>query len=133
MLDISEILGKQVIETRLMRTIVLREEQTTAALEVMSRFGSNPKWLAYLPPTMSPTETSGLPDFLEHPKEAFQYFRNAGVKTVICEEKHMGPWTRIFADNLRCRIHVAEEFGAFETTQFRSKTKNGVARIRARH
>ena len=89
-LDISEILGKQVIETRLMRTILLREEQTTAALEVMSRFGSNPKWLAYLPPTMSPTETSGLSDFLEHPKEAFQYFRNAGVKTVICEEKHMG-------------------------------------------
>ncbi len=89
-LDISEVLGKQVIETRLMRTIILREEQTTAALETMSRFGTNPKWLAYLPPTMSPSETSDLPDFLEHPKEALQYYRNAGVTTVVCEEKHMG-------------------------------------------
>lgn len=61
-----------------------------AALEVMSRFALNPKWLLYLPPTMSPSETSALPDLLEHPAEAFDYFRRQGVERVVCEEKHMG-------------------------------------------
>jgi protein phosphatase len=61
-----------------------------AALEVMSRFAVNPKWLIYLPPTMSPSETSREPGLLEHPSEAFAYFRHEGVPTVVCEEKHMG-------------------------------------------
>lgn len=61
-----------------------------AALEVMSRFATNPKWLIYLPPTMSPTETSHEPGLLEHPAEAFAYYRHEGIPTVICEEKHMG-------------------------------------------
>ena len=56
----------------------------------MSRFAVNPKWLIYLPPTMSPSETSARPGLLEHPAEAFSYFRNQGVPTVVCEEKHMG-------------------------------------------
>jgi protein phosphatase len=56
----------------------------------MSRFAANPKWLIYLPPTMSPSETSTKPDLLEHPAEAFSYYRNAGVSRVVCEEKHMG-------------------------------------------
>ena len=61
-----------------------------AALEVMSRFAANPKWLIYLPPTMSPTETTAQPGLLEHPAEAFAYFRREGVAAVVCEEKHMG-------------------------------------------
>src|SRR6267154_9176 len=39
---------------------------------------------------MSPTETSHEPGLLEHPTEAFAYFRHEGVPTVVCEEKHMG-------------------------------------------
>ncbi len=39
---------------------------------------------------MSPTETSHEPGLLEHPAEAFAYYRHEGVPTVICEEKHMG-------------------------------------------
>ncbi len=27
---------------------------------------------------------------LEHPAEAFAYFRSEGVRAVVCEEKHMG-------------------------------------------
>ncbi|HEX8342103.1 MAG TPA: hypothetical protein VF624_14450, partial [Tepidisphaeraceae bacterium] len=65
-------------------------ENAIAALEVMSRFAANPKWLIYLPPTMSPTETTQEPGLLEHPREALAYFRNAGVARVVCEEKHMG-------------------------------------------
>ena len=56
----------------------------------MSRFAADPKWLIYLPPTMSPSETTAEPGLLEHPAEAFAYYRNQGVPTVVCEEKHMG-------------------------------------------
>jgi len=89
-LDIEDVTGKRIISTRLHRTVTIREENSIAALEVMSRFASNPKWLIYLPPTMSPSETSKEPDLLEHPAEAFSYYRHHGVAKVVCEEKHMG-------------------------------------------
>jgi protein phosphatase len=89
-LDIEDVVGKRIISTRLHRTVTIREENSIAALEVMSRFASNPKWLIYLPPTMSPSETSQLPDLLEHPAESFSSYRHQGVAKVVCEEKHMG-------------------------------------------
>lgn len=89
-LDIDDVIGKRIITTRLNRTVTIREENATAALEVMSRFAANPKWLIYLPPTMSPCETSRRPDLLEHPEEAFAYYRHEGVSNVVCEQKHMG-------------------------------------------
>ena len=88
--DINDVLGKRIINVRLQNKITIREENSIAALEVMSRFAANPKWLIYLPPTMSPVETSQLPGYLEHPKQAFAYYKNQGVTEVICEEKHMG-------------------------------------------
>ncbi len=90
LLDIRDVTGKQFIETRLLRGVTIREENAVAALEVMSRFALHPKWLLYLPPTMPPTETSALPDLLEHPAEAFDYYKRLGVERVVCEEKHMG-------------------------------------------
>ena len=90
MLDISDVIGKRIIGTRLRHNITVREENAIAALEVMSRFAVNPKWLIYLPPTMSPCETASEDGYLEHPKEAFEYFRKNGISHVICEEKHMG-------------------------------------------
>jgi protein phosphatase len=89
-LDLADVTGKLIISTRLQPNITVREENGIAALEVMSRFAVNPKWLIYLPPTMSPSETSKLPDLLEHPAEAFAYYRQEGIPKVICEEKHMG-------------------------------------------
>jgi len=89
-LDIADVLGKRLITTQLHRNVTIREENAIAAVEVMSRFAANPKWLIYLPPTMSPCETSTLPELLEHPAEAFAYYRNQGVTQVVCEEKHMG-------------------------------------------
>jgi protein phosphatase len=71
-------------------TVTIREENAIAALEVMSRFAINPKWLIYLPPTMSPSETSARDGYLEHPSEAIAYYRHNGVSCVVCEEKHMG-------------------------------------------
>lgn len=90
LLDLADVTGKRIVSTRLQGNVTIREENATAALEVMSRFAANPKWLIYLPPTMSPSETSHAPGLLEHPAEAFAYFRHAGVPRVVCEEKHMG-------------------------------------------
>ncbi len=89
-LKLADVIGKRVIATRLSRTITIREEQAAAALEVMSRFAIDPRWLIHLPPTMSPSETSTRDGLLEHPDEAFDYFRRHDVGAVICEEKHMG-------------------------------------------
>jgi len=89
-LNIDDVLGRRVIDTRLHHTVTIREENAITALEVMSRFAIDPKWLIYLPATMSPTETTNRPGLLEHPTEAFTYYRRQGVSNVIWEEKHMG-------------------------------------------
>ncbi|MFZ6030432.1 MAG: polynucleotide kinase-phosphatase [Chloroflexota bacterium] len=90
LLDIESALGKHIIETQLMGRVIIPEGNSAAALEVMSRFIVNPKWLVYLPPTMSPPESTSQAGFLEHPAEAFAYYRKRGVRQVICEQKHMG-------------------------------------------
>ncbi len=89
-LDIEDVTGKRIISTRLNKSVTIREENAIAALEVMSRFAANPKWLMYLPPTMSPCGTSKKEGLLEHPAEAFAYYQQEGIKKVVCEEKHMG-------------------------------------------
>ncbi|MCB9235294.1 MAG: polynucleotide kinase-phosphatase [Bacteroidia bacterium] len=88
--DLSDVLGKQLITTRLRGNLTILEENGIAALEVLSRFSIDPRWLIYLPPTMSPSETSKLDGYLEFPDKAFEYYQKEGVKQVICEEKHMG-------------------------------------------
>lgn len=90
LLDLEDVNGKRHIDTRLHGRLMVREEQAAAALETMSRFALDPRWLIYLPPTMSPSETSKLPGLLEHPAEAFAYFGTRGVSHVVCQEKHMG-------------------------------------------
>ncbi|NOT30557.1 MAG: polynucleotide kinase-phosphatase, partial [Planctomycetes bacterium] len=89
-LDLEDVTGRRAVSTRLMSNVTLREEQTLPALETMSRFAANPKWLVYLPPTMSPSETTSREGLLEHPDQAFAYYRGQGVAQVVCEEKHMG-------------------------------------------
>jgi protein phosphatase len=111
-LDAEDVLGKRIITTRLRGSVTVREANATAALEVMSRFAANPKWLIYLPPTMSPCETSSVPGLLEHPSEAFAYYRSQGAPQVICEEKHMGSRAVVIV----CRDEQAakERFGVAE-------------------
>ncbi len=112
LLDLEDVRGKRLISTRLMSNLTVREENATAALEVMSRYAANPKWLIYLPPTMSPTETSQVEGLLEHPSEAFTYYRNQGVPRVICEEKHMG--SRAVVVLCRDERAARERFGGLE-------------------
>ncbi len=112
-LDIDDVLGKRILSTHLHGNVTIREENAIAALEVMSRFAANPKWLIYLPPTMSPSETTQESGLLEHPAEAFAYYRNQGVPTVICEEKHMGSRAVVMVcrdeDAARKRFGVEDE------------------------
>ncbi|MFD9564623.1 polynucleotide kinase-phosphatase [Streptomyces sp. NPDC059994] len=97
-LDLADVHGRRVVETRQLGNVAVREENAAAALEVMSRFAVDPRLLAYLPPTMAPTATSrvaargsgGDEQFLEHPAEAFAQYAADGVARVVCEEKHMG-------------------------------------------
>jgi protein phosphatase len=90
LLDMEDVSGRRWIETSLRGRVVVAEENASAALEVMSRFALAPQWLAYLPPTMSPSETSAREGWLERPEEAFAHYRDRGVAEVVCEEKHMG-------------------------------------------
>ncbi|WP_431772711.1 polynucleotide kinase-phosphatase [Streptomyces cucumeris] len=89
-LDLGDVQGRRVVETRHMGRIAVKEENAAAALEVMSRFAVDPRLLGYLPPTMAPCATSTEEGYLEHPAEAFAAYRADGVREVICEEKHMG-------------------------------------------
>lgn len=90
LLDLEDVTGRRWIDTELKGRLVVAEENAAAALEVMSRFALAPQWLAYLPPTMSPVETSAAEGWLERPEEAFAHFRERGLTEVVCEEKHMG-------------------------------------------
>jgi len=89
-LDIRDVTGSRVIETGYLSRVSIRAENAAAALEVMSRFAIDPRWLVYLPPTMSPVATAASGSLLEHPDAAFSAYREMGVRAVVCEEKHMG-------------------------------------------
>ncbi|AZP20938.1 polynucleotide kinase-phosphatase [Streptomyces aquilus] len=89
-LDLADVQGRRVVETRHQGRVAIREENAAAALEVMSRFAVDPRLLPYLPPTMAPTATSHIDGYLEHPAEAFRQYAEDGVPRVVCEEKHMG-------------------------------------------
>lgn len=113
-LEITDVSGKRVIQTAHHGRIGIRENSAAGALEVMSRFAIDPRWLMYLPPTMAPSTTSTSADLLEHPHEAFQEYATDGVQEVICEEKHMGSRAVI----LVCRDAdtAAQRFGASSET-----------------
>ncbi|MDJ0380186.1 polynucleotide kinase-phosphatase [Streptomyces sp. G-G2] len=89
-LDLADVQGRRVVETRHLGRVTVREENAAAALEVMSRFAVDPRLVPYLPPTMAPTAAAADGTHLEHPAEAFAQYRKDGVGRVVCEEKHMG-------------------------------------------
>jgi protein phosphatase len=122
-LSLDDVLGKRVVETRLAGLVTVREENAAAALEVMSRFAIEPRWLLYLPPTMAPCATSPTGDLLEHPRSAFEFYREGGVAEVVCEEKHMGSRAMV----LVCRDgDIAKtRFGATDGTAGAVYTRTG--------
>ncbi|WP_214107517.1 polynucleotide kinase-phosphatase [Acrocarpospora catenulata] len=122
-LDIGDVQGNRFVETRFGGTVRVREENGAAALEIMSRFAVDPRWLVYLPPTMAPPETSRLDGYLEHPEEAFEEFAQAGVDRVVCEEKHMG--SRAIAVLARTPEAAARRFGVTDGSTGMVYTRTG--------
>ncbi|WP_084957783.1 polynucleotide kinase-phosphatase [Thermoactinospora rubra] len=122
-LDIGDVQGTRHIETRFGARVKIVEENAAAALEVMSRFAVDPRWLLYLPPTMAPPETSALDGYLEHPHEAFEEFAAAGVTEVVCEEKHMG--SRAIAVLARTPEVAAARFGVADGSSGAVYTRTG--------
>ena len=111
-LELEDVIGKRIVSTRLKSNVIIRQENATAALEVISRFAVDPKWLVYLPPTMSPCATAPEGDLLERPAEAYEYFRASGVAKVMLQEKHMG--SRAVAVALRSPEVAVSRFGVAE-------------------
>jgi polynucleotide kinase-phosphatase len=90
MLKIDDVSGTRWVETTYAGKVKIPGENAAAALEIMSRFAVDPRWLIYLPPTMSPASASKWGGFLEHPEQAFEEYAAWGVTRVVCEGKHMG-------------------------------------------
>lgn len=121
--DIKDVYGKKIIETGLYNNVMIREENSIAALEIMSRFAADPHWLIYLPPTMSPSESSNEEGFLEHPFEAFEYFKSRSVDRVVCEQKHMG--SRAVVIVCKNEKTASDRFGVTDGTDGICYTRTG--------
>jgi polynucleotide kinase-phosphatase len=104
-LKIGDVAGARWLHTAFAGKVKIPEENAAAALEIMSRFAVDPRWLIYLPPTMSPAASSESEGFLEHPAQAFEEYASWGVTRVVCEEKHMGS---------RAIVVMARDAGAAE-------------------
>ncbi|MGN7478564.1 AAA family ATPase [Solibacillus silvestris] len=88
--------------------ITIPKEKALAAMDTFSHHTLPLEQVIYIPPTMSPTpQTSALPDYLEHPAEAFHYYKKNGIQKMIAEKKHMGSRAVIFIAKNRA---VAKEF-----------------------
>lgn len=122
-LKIADVAGTRWLETTHAGKVKIPEENAAAALEIMSRFAVDPRWLIYLPPTMSPVATSKVDGFLEHPEQAFEEYAGWGVTRVVCEEKHMG--SRAIAVITRDVDVAARRFGIDDGTTGVVHTRTG--------
>ncbi|QCW52520.2 polynucleotide kinase-phosphatase [Nocardioides dongxiaopingii] len=122
-LRLDDVAGTRWLETTRAGRVKVPEENAAAALEVMSRFAVDPRWLVHLPPTMAPAPTSSVEGYLEHPSEAFAAYARAGVTHVVCEEKHMG--SRAIAVVCRDAAVAARRFGLDDGTSGAVHTRTG--------
>lgn len=122
-LRIDDVAGTRWLQTTHAGKVKVPEENAAAALEVMSRFAVDPRWLIYLPPTMSPVATSSRDGFLEHPEQAFEEYAGWGVTRVVCEEKHMG--SRAVAVVARDAETAERRFGVGDGTSGAVYTRTG--------
>ena len=123
LLTAESVTGKLHLTTSLLPVIDISENNTAAAFETMSRYAADPHWLIYLPPTMSPCETSNLEDYLEHPLQAFEYYRTNSIRQVVCEKKHMGSRAVIVLS--RTPEAAAARFGVADGTRGIIYTRTG--------
>ena len=91
-LDIDDVIGKRIIETRLTgSTVTIREENARRRARGDEPVRRRPA-LAHLPAAdhVAARHVRRRPGSWSTPREAFAAYRAAGVTEVVCEEKHMG-------------------------------------------
>jgi polynucleotide kinase-phosphatase len=122
-LKIDDVSGTRWLQTTFAGRVKIPAENAAAALEIMSRFAVDPRWLIYLPPTMSPASVSRQEGFLEHPEQAFEDYAAWGVTRVVCEEKHMG--SRAIVVLAKDRPAAERRFGVGDGTTGTIYTRTG--------
>ncbi|MGE6258149.1 polynucleotide kinase-phosphatase [Heyndrickxia sporothermodurans] len=111
--NIGKFLNGYSVLTKDLGEIKVPKEIVLPAIDTISHFTIPIEQLIYIPPTMSPTPTtSSLDNYLEHPKEAIEYYRKNGVYTMIAEKKHMGSRGILFLFKDK---ETAKNYGGFET------------------
>lgn len=95
--DIAKFLKGYSVLMEELGEVRIPQELVKPAIDAVSHFTVPIEQLVYIPPTMSPTpKPSALEGYLEHPKEAIDYFRSNGIHTMIAEKKHMGSRAILF-------------------------------------
>ncbi|MBM7663592.1 polynucleotide kinase-phosphatase [Solibacillus kalamii] len=93
----AQFLNGYAVHTTSGEQIAIPKENAMAAMDTFSHYTLPLEQVIYIPPTMSPTpQTAALPDYLEHPAEAFNYYKKNGIQKMIAEKKHMGSRAVIF-------------------------------------
>lgn len=88
--DITDVVANKDLVTSISQDVIkVPIKSTISTLELMSRYAIDKEKIIYIPPTMSPVDTSNE-NYLEHISSAFEYFKKRGIDQVVCESKHMG-------------------------------------------
>ncbi|MGD6944195.1 AAA family ATPase [Cytobacillus gottheilii] len=89
--NISKFINGYTVSPEHIKEIMVGGDYVKPAIDDMSHFTIPIEQLIYIPPTMTPPPAaSSLDNYLEHPREAIQYYRKHGVQRMIAEKKHMG-------------------------------------------
>ncbi|KGR75104.1 polynucleotide kinase-phosphatase [Ureibacillus sinduriensis] len=92
--------------------VKISKQYALASIDSVSHHTIPIEEVVYIPPTMSPTPTtSSLEGYLEHPKEAIDYYRNMGIERMVAQKKHMGSRgiLFLFKDTKAGRKYVGRE------------------------
>jgi polynucleotide kinase-phosphatase len=95
--NIGKFINGYSVLTEELGEVKIHQDIVKPAIDTVSHFTIPIEQLIYIPPTMSPTpKPSALDGFLEHPKEAIDYYRSQGIQTLVAEKKHMGSRAILF-------------------------------------
>ncbi|MBB6069475.1 SAM-dependent methyltransferase [Longimicrobium terrae] len=109
-IHLDALAGDRTILTRVGGEVFIAGEQAAAALEMMSRFAVDPRWLIHLPPSTpvapaSPAAGDGV-------RAALAYFRASGIAEIDVQRLRSG--TRVMAIVCRDAAVARRRFGVAE-------------------
>ncbi|MBU5353501.1 polynucleotide kinase-phosphatase [Paenibacillus barcinonensis] len=79
------------VQTESRLNVTVQGELAQTALDTFSHYTVPLEELVYIPPTMSPPPGEcSVEGYMEHPQDAFRYYRSQGVTRMVAEKKHMG-------------------------------------------